>query len=204
MLISEDFCLKTFTTFGIEVKAEQFIVVTSITDLQELYEEGYLKKTPRLVLGEGSNILFTGYYPGLILSSQMRGKEIVRETKDEVWIKVNSGEYWLGFVEEMVAKGYGGIENLCLIPGKVGAVPVQNIGAYGVEVKDVIESVEAFDTDTGKIKTFTNSECIITQISCSTIIVIYITANANIRFNINGSITHKRHTGIDIATTLHD
>jgi len=159
MLISEDFCLKTFTTFGVEVRARQFIVVASVADLKELFEEGYLKKRPRLVLGGGSNVLFTKHYPGLILSCQMRGKEIVKETEDDVWIKVNSGEYWPTFVDEMVEKGYGGVENLCLIPGKVGAAPVQNIGAYGVEVKDVVESVEVFDMDTGEIKTILNKDC---------------------------------------------
>jgi UDP-N-acetylmuramate dehydrogenase len=89
----------------------------------------------------------------------MRGKEMVKETEDDVWIRVNSGEYWPIFVDEMVEKGYGGVENLCLIPGKVGAAPVQNIGAYGVEVKDVVESVEVFDMDTGEIKTILNKDC---------------------------------------------
>ncbi len=159
MLISEDFCLKTFTTFGVEVRTRRFIVVSSKTDLEELFEEGYLKERPRMVLGGGSNLLFTGHYPGLILSSQMRGKETVKETADEVWIKVNSGEYWPTFVDDVVEKGYGGVENLCLIPGKVGAAPIQNIGAYGVEVKDVIESLEAFDLDSGEIRTFRNEEC---------------------------------------------
>jgi len=159
MLISEDFCLKTFTTFGVEVRTRRFIVVSSKTDLEELFEEGYLKERPRMVLGGGSNLLFTGHYPGLILSSQMRGKEIVEETSDEIRIKVNSGEYWPTFVDEMVEKGYGGVENLCLIPGKVGAAPIQNIGAYGVEVKDVIERLEAFDLDTGEISIFKNKDC---------------------------------------------
>jgi UDP-N-acetylmuramate dehydrogenase len=159
MLISEDFCLKTFTTFGVEVRTRRFIVVSSKTDLEELFEEGYLKERPRMVLGGGSNLLFTGHYPGLILSSQMRGKETVKETADEVWIKVSSGEYWPTFVDDVVEKGYGGVENLCLIPGKVGAAPIQNIGAYGVEVKDVIESLEAFDLDSGEIRTFRNEEC---------------------------------------------
>ena len=159
MLISEDFCLKTFTTFGIELRARQFIVVSSEADLKELFEDGHLKRKPRMVLGGGSNVLFTDHYPGLILSCQMRGKEIVGETEEVIRIKVNSGEYWPTFVDEMVEKGYGGVENLCLIPGKVGAAPIQNIGAYGVEVKDVIESLEAFNLDTGEIRTFTNEEC---------------------------------------------
>ncbi len=159
MLISENFCLKPFTTLGVEVRTRQFIVVASVSDLKELFAEGFLKTKPRLILGRGSNILFTDHFGGLILSCQIRGKEVVEETDDHLLLKVNSGEYWPSLVDEMVEKGYGGIENLCLIPGKVGAAPIQNIGAYGVEVKDVIESLEAFDMTTGELKTFNREEC---------------------------------------------
>ncbi len=159
MLISENFCIKPFTTFGVEVRAQQFIVVSSIGDLQDLFKEGFLKTEPRMVLGRGSNVLFTDHYEGLILSCQIRGKEIVEENDDYVLLKVNSGEYWPGLVDEIVEKGLGGMENLCLIPGKVGAAPIQNIGAYGAEIKDVIESVEAFDMTTGTGKIFTKKEC---------------------------------------------
>ncbi len=159
MLISENFCIKPFTTFGVEVRAQQFIVVSSIDDLFELFEEGFLKTKPRMVLGRGSNILFTDHYNGLILSCQIRGKKVVKETDDYILLKVNSGEYWPSLVDEMVEKGFWGMENLCLIPGKVGAAPIQNIGAYGVEVKDVIESLEAFDMNTGKLRVFNKKEC---------------------------------------------
>jgi UDP-N-acetylmuramate dehydrogenase len=159
MIISQDFCLKPFTTFGIEVMASQYAAITSVRDLQELFEEGDLKEKPMMVMGGGSNVLFTDHYNGLILACQIRGKEIIKETDDEILIKVGGGEPWPSFVDDMIDKGYGGIENLSLIPGKVGAAPIQNIGAYGVEIKEVFESLDAFELRTGKIKKFTKSEC---------------------------------------------
>jgi len=159
MLISQNFCLKPFTTFGVEVRANEFAIISSVADLNELFEEGFLKKKPLMVLGGGSNVLFTDHFKGLILSCQIRGKQIVKETDDEVFMRIGSGEYWTSVVDEVVGKGYGGIENLSLIPGKVGAAPIQNIGAYGVEVKNVIESLEAFDLKTGKTRIFTKEEC---------------------------------------------
>ena len=159
MLISQNFCLKPFTTFGVEVRANEFAVISSVADLNELFDEGFLKKKPLMVLGGGSNVLFTDHFKGLMLSCQIRGKQIVKETDDEIFMKVGSGEYWTSLVNEVVDKGFGGIENLSLIPGKVGAAPIQNIGAYGTEVKNVLESLEAFDLKTGKTRIFTNGEC---------------------------------------------
>ena len=159
MLISQNFCLKPFTTFGVEVRANEFAVISSVADLNELFDEGFLKKKPLMVLGGGSNVLFTDHFKGLMLSCQIRGKQIVKETDDEIFIKIGSGEYWTSLVDEVVDKGYGGVENLSLIPGKVGAAPIQNIGAYGAEVKNVLESLEAFDLKTGKTRTFTIEEC---------------------------------------------
>lgn len=159
MFIYQDFCLKPFTTFGIAVEASRYVAITSLKDLQELYAGDELSKKLVMVLGGGSNILFTQRYEGLILACQILGKEILKETDDEILIKVGGGEHWPSFVNEMVKKGYGGIENLSLIPGKVGAAPIQNIGAYGVEVKEVFESLEAFELKTGKIKKFTKIEC---------------------------------------------
>jgi len=159
MLISQNFCLKPFITFGVDVRAKEFAVISSVADLNELFDEGLLKKKPLMVLGGGSNVLFTDHFKGLMLSCQIRGKQIVKETDDEIFMKVGSGEYWTSLVDEVVDKGYGGIENLSLIPGKVGAAPIQNIGAYGVEVKNVLESLEAFDLKTGKTRIFTKEEC---------------------------------------------
>ena len=159
MLISQNFCLKPFTTFGVEVRAQKFAVISSMGDLHELHKSQQLAKKPLMVLGGGSNVLFTDHFKGMILSCQIRGKKIEGETENEILIKVGGGEYWPSFVDEMVSKGYGGVENLSLIPGKVGAAPIQNIGAYGTELKEVFESLEAFELKTGKIRTFTKEEC---------------------------------------------
>ncbi len=159
MFINEDFCLKPFTTFGVAVEAKRYVPITSVNHLQELFKDGALAEKPVLVLGGGSNILFTNHYEGLILACQVLGKELIKETDDEIIIKVGGGEHWPSFVDEMVEKGYGGIENLSLIPGKVGAAPIQNIGAYGAELKEVFESLEAFELKTGRIRKFTKSEC---------------------------------------------
>ncbi len=159
MIISQNFCLKPFTTFGVEIRANRYTVISSLRDLKVLFEDGHLNQKLIMVLGGGSNILFTDHYKGLILSCQIRGKEIINETDDEILIKVGGGEPWPSFVDEMVERGFGGIENLSLIPGKVGATPIQNIGAYGVEVKEVFESLDAFELKTGKIKKFNKDEC---------------------------------------------
>lgn len=159
MLISQNFCLKPFTTFGVEVRAQRYIVIGSVGDLYDLFESRQLSKKPIMVLGGGSNVLFTDHFKGIILSCQIRGREIIREIETEIYIKVGGGMYWPNFVDDMVMEGYGGIENLSLIPGKVGAAPIQNIGAYGVELKDIFDSLEAFDLKTGKIRKFTKEEC---------------------------------------------
>lgn len=159
MLIKTDFCLKPFNTFGVKAFARRLSVIGHAGDLEELYEEGELNSNSILILGEGSNILFTKHYEGLVLLNQIRKMEIVKEDQNSVYLKVNGGETWAALVDFTVEKAWGGLENLSLIPGTVGAAPVQNIGAYGAEVKDVVESVEAFDMQTGKTTTFSNADC---------------------------------------------
>jgi len=127
--------------------------------LQELFDDGYLRQQALLILGEGSNILFTNNFEGLVLLNQIRRKEVLEETDRHVFLKVNGGEFWSSLVDYTVEKGWGGLENLSLIPGTVGAAPVQNIGAYGVELKDVMHDLEAFDMQTGKIVQFNKQEC---------------------------------------------
>lgn len=159
MLIKKDFCLRPFNTFGIQVEARQAAVITSVHDLQELYENGDLKNQRILILGEGSNLLFTENFDGLVLVNQFRRKHIVEETDDVILFQVNGGEFWSSLVDYTVDRGWYGLENLSLIPGTVGAAPVQNIGAYGVELKDVIESLDAFNLKTGKTVQFNNIDC---------------------------------------------
>ncbi len=159
MLIKEDFCLKPFNTFGIEVFARRLAIITSQADLAELYEEDQLNDSSLLVLGEGSNVLFTKHYEGLVLLNQIRKFKVEKEDDNFVYLRVNSGENWSCLVDHTVENGWGGLENLSLIPGTVGAAPVQNIGAYGAEFKEAMTSLEAFDLQTGEVKTFTNNDC---------------------------------------------
>ena len=158
MIIKEDFCLAPFNTFGIEALAYELSIITSINELKELYLAGELSKK-LLILSKGSNILLTGHFKGLVLLNQIWGKEIVNEDNNYVYLNVSSGEFWPSLVEYTVDNGWGGLENLTDIPGKMGAAPIQNIGAYGAELKDVFVSLEAFDLTNGKLVTFTKEEC---------------------------------------------
>jgi UDP-N-acetylmuramate dehydrogenase len=158
MNLKSDFCLKPFNTFGIEVLARQCAQITNCNDLSELFKNGSFKQS-FLVIGEASNILFLSHFEGIVIMPLLRGKEIIEETEYEVVLKIKSGEYWSSLVDYAVENGWWGIENLSMIPGKVGAAPIQNIGAYGTELKDVFISLEAFDTKTGELKTFNKNDC---------------------------------------------
>lgn len=128
--------------------------------LQELLEMPAAKQFPQtLLLGGGSNILFTKPFDGLVLKNEIAGIEVVDETEEHVWVKVGGGVIWHQFVMHAVANNWGGIENLSLIPGSVGASPIQNIGAYGVEIKDVLHSVEAYHMKDACLVSFTNADC---------------------------------------------
>lgn len=150
------FSLKNLNTFGIEANCQNLIEIKSIAQLKEIIPT--LKNTP-LVLGGGSNILFTQDVEQDILYNTLKGIQQLEEKDESVFIKVFSGENWHQFVEWSLSKGFYGIENLSLIPGSCGAAPIQNIGAYGVELKDVIDSVEVVDFEEGKTQTFTKTEC---------------------------------------------
>jgi len=159
MVVKNNISLKPFNTFGVDAKARYFAEIVSVSDLQKALSFAKEKKIPLLILGGGSNVLFAGDFEGLVLLNRMQGMEAVKETDESVWLKVMGGQQWPGWVDYCVTKGLGGIENLSLIPGTVGAAPIQNIGAYGVEVKEVIDKVEAFNLETGEIRVFSNSEC---------------------------------------------
>lgn len=146
MIEKENYSLLKHNTFGIDVKAKHFIEYNSEDELIQFISEGRLK-TPFLHIGEGSNLLFLTDYDGLILHSAIRGVEVTKESVDAVWVKVGAGENWDEFVAYCVEKKWYGTENLSLIPGEVGAAAVQNIGAYGVEIKDFIESVETVTSE---------------------------------------------------------
>lgn len=156
-MISENVDLKPFNTFGVEAKAKYFARFHSIEDLKNQLSAA--DKRPLFILGGGSNILLTGNIEALVLKNEIKGIEILEREGDSVLVRVGAGEVWHDFVLYCVGQGFAGIENLSLIPGNVGASPMQNIGAYGVEVKDVIKGVEALHIASGELHTFSNEEC---------------------------------------------
>lgn len=158
MEIKKDYSLLPHNTFGMDVKASLFIEYVSVEELKHILLEHLQGKT-WLHIGTGSNLLFMRDYPGVILHSAIKGYEILEENEEEVIVRVGAGEVWDDFVAYTVKQGWYGAENLSLIPGEVGASAVQNIGAYGVEVKDLITHVEAIEVATGQERIFTNEEC---------------------------------------------
>lgn len=158
-MLHRDFSLKAYNTFGLEAKAAYFFDYESVHELVNFLAETDLKALPYFFLGQGSNVLFKNNFNGLVLHSRIVGHEIVYEDHDYVHIRVGAGVDWDEFVAYTVENNLGGVENLSLIPGHVGASPVQNIGAYGVEAKDTIDVVEAVNFETGKICKFLNEEC---------------------------------------------
>jgi UDP-N-acetylmuramate dehydrogenase len=145
MKYREQISLKSFNTFGIDVRARFFAEARTDEDVIELAEDQEDSHLPFLILGGGSNVLFTKDYPGKILKVSTKGIRVIKEDEEAVYIRASSGENWDDLVKFCVEKGWGGIENLSAIPGNVGTSPVQNIGAYGVEMKNSFTELEAFD-----------------------------------------------------------
>ena len=159
MNLIKDHSLKPFNTFHLDISADYFVEVKSAGDLEELISDKQLSNLPKLILGGGSNILFTKNFEGVVIKNNLRGIEKVKENNDAVWIKSGSGEIWNDLVMYCVQNDYAGIENLSLIPGTVGAAPIQNIGAYGAELKDVFVELEAISLETGEKKLFSMADC---------------------------------------------
>jgi UDP-N-acetylmuramate dehydrogenase len=157
--LQENISLKSFNSFGIHALAKSFCSVSSIIEIQELLEWNKIQNDPLLILGGGSNLLFTKDYNGLVLQNALKGIQLIKEDHDYYYVKAMAGENWHQFVCYCVQMQYQGIENLSLIPGNVGASPMQNIGAYGVEIKDVFESLEAIQISDGAMVTFNNKAC---------------------------------------------
>lgn len=157
MGILHNFSLKKYNTFGIEAKAKEFIAVHSVEELRKILQENALKK--KFILGGGSNMLLTKDIDALVIHVDLKGKKVIKETEDHVWVQSQAGENWHEFVLYTLEHDFGGLENMSLIPGNVGTTPVQNIGAYGTEIKDTFDSCEAMKIDTQEIKTFTHPEC---------------------------------------------
>jgi UDP-N-acetylmuramate dehydrogenase len=159
MEINNNISLKSLNSFGIEAIAKTFIEISDINDLTNFHKTEILKSEPYYILGGGSNILFTKDFAGTIIHPNFKGIVIIEENKDSSLVKVFAGEVWDDFVNFCVTNNLSGIENLSLIPGNCGAAPVQNIGAFGVEIKDCMESVELYNIETGEKITLTNNEC---------------------------------------------
>ncbi len=157
--IRENVSLHAFNTFHIESIARFYAEIKSIEQLRELIASGQLAENPCLLLGGGSNLLFTGNYKGIVVHMNNKGIDIVGQTDDTILVKASAGENWHELVTYCVNKGYGGLENLSLIPGNVGSCPIQNIGAYGVEVRDSFHSLEAIDLQSGEILVLTAGDC---------------------------------------------
>ncbi len=157
MQIQHNFSLKKYNTFGIEAKAKEFVAVHSVDELKEVLSENASKK--KFILGGGSNMLLTQDIDALVIHVDIKGIHIVKETEDFVWIEANAGENWHEFVLWNINHNFGGLENMSLIPGNVGTTPVQNIGAYGIEIKDSFVSCEAVTIETQESKTFDKDEC---------------------------------------------
>ena len=157
---SENYSLKPHNTFDIEAKAKFFFEFTEIEDLRVFLQSNKTWKDEKLlIIGEGSNILFLDDFDGIVIHPNIPGLYPIKEDRQHIWVQVGAGEIWDEFVKYCVDSQLGGVENLSLIPGTIGAAPVQNIGAYGQEVKSVIETVKAFDLETGQELEFSNEEC---------------------------------------------
>jgi len=159
MKIEENYSLLQHNTFRLAVKTHWFMEYESEEELSRILHDEYFHACPSVHIGCGSNLLFLGDYHGIVLHSAIRGIETLEETGDETLLRIGAGEVWDDVVAYAVAKGWGGIENLSGIPGETGAAAVQNIGAYGAEIKDVITSVEAYDRHSGEKHVYTKDAC---------------------------------------------
>lgn len=157
--IEHNYSLNHLNTFGIPAIAKLFTTVKNEDAVRRLIDDQFFKKNEYLILGGGSNLLFTEDYNGLVVKNNLKGIEVIGENDDHVFVQAGAGENWHSFVTSCIEKGWNGLENLSLIPGNVGASPMQNIGAYGVELKDVFHELEAIHLASGEIHYFDKGQC---------------------------------------------
>ncbi len=157
MEIKTHFSLKKYNTFGIEAFANRFVAVQTVAELKTVLEENKFEK--KFILGGGSNMLLTQDIDALVIHIDLKGKKIIKEEGDFVWVEAQAGENWHEFVLWTIENNFGGLENMSLIPGNVGTTPVQNIGAYGAEIKDTFVSCEAMTIANQEMKKFSKAEC---------------------------------------------
>ena len=159
MIVKQNVDLFPYNTFGLHSTAKFFTTVDSTEESKSLFASDIFRKEKHFILGGGSNILFTKNFDGLVVKVEIMGKNVIEENDSTITLRVGSGENWHQFVMYCVDRNYGGVENLSLIPGTVGAAPMQNIGAYGVEIKKNILGVEAIEISTGDVRYFDNEGC---------------------------------------------
>lgn len=159
MKIQENISLKPFTTFGIDKKANFFTTVETLDELKAALLTAKEKQLPVFILGGGSNILLTRDIDGLVIKLEIKGIKVVKEEGNQLWVEVGAGEMWHELVLHSIAQDWAGLENLSLIPGTVGASPMQNIGAYGVEIKDLFDNLQAMHRETLEMHSFDAEAC---------------------------------------------
>jgi UDP-N-acetylmuramate dehydrogenase len=159
MQIKEHFSLTPYNTFGIAAKARWFTEVHSVAELREVLNAPQFRQTEKMILGGGSNLLFTQDFDGLVIKISIKGITLLEENAEYVWLEAGAGETWHSFVRYCIEREYAGLENLSLIPGTVGAAPMQNIGAYGVEIRETFVRLEAMHLETGQMRMFTKEDC---------------------------------------------
>lgn len=159
MTISKHVSLLPFNTFGIDVKTDYLIEYFSVEELSAILKSELVTSSRLLHVGSGSNLLFLNDFDGVVLHSQLKSIDLLTTDEQSAYVEVGAGVAWDDFVDFAVSKGWGGVENLSLIPGETGAAAVQNIGAYGVEVQSVIDRVKTVEVESGEIREFSNAEC---------------------------------------------
>ena len=157
MKVDANISLKQFNTFGIDVRAKFFSAFSSIESLHQLATEH--SRQPLMILGGGSNVLFTRDFNGIVLKNEIKGIDLIKEDANHIYVKAGAGENWHHLVQYALSRNWAGLENLSLIPGNVGASPMQNIGAYGVEIREVFEELEAFNVKDKKASVFSVNDC---------------------------------------------
>ena len=159
MEIQGNISLKPYNSFGVDAVAKKFAVFDSVASMRTILHDHPSSVNQQLILGGGTNILLTKNFDGLVLKNEITGIEVVKEDAEHVYVKTGAGENWHNFVLNCVENNYAGVENLSLIPGSIGASPMQNIGAYGVEIKDVFYELEAYHIEERALQTFNLSDC---------------------------------------------
>ena len=159
MNLQQNISLQKLNTFSIDVSAKYFLEANTIDEIQNLISDKNFSSEEKLILGGGSNILFTKNFDGIVLKNNLKGIELIKEDSENYFVKACGGEVWHEFVLHCIKNNYAGVENLSLIPGSVGAAPIQNIGAYGVEQKETFLELEAIDIHENKKVVLKNSEC---------------------------------------------